>query len=531
LWAVAVPQSRSPPPPSYALLSKLADGAVAEVFLARSAGGDEVVLKVVRPELAGDSEVTDRFLDEARLCQAFDHPNIVRHLGAGRLPDGRLYLATERLTGVDLRTQLARSGPMSPERVLGLALPLCAALDYLHARGVFHRDLKPDNIFLAGEQQRPVLLDFGLARFRGPRLATTGAGSAPFTPAYAAPECIEGKPPDARSDVYSLAVVLYEALSGHVPFAAARHEELLAAQLHDAPPPLPSGSEPLGKAITRALAKDPADRFQSAGAFGAALAARATLEQTQLSTEAPAPLVLTDPLERAGDVLGVYEIIDLIGEGGMGRVFMASHVTLGRRVAIKVLKPEQASKRDSVARFFSEARAVNQINHEHIVEVIDFVDDPEKQRVYCVMELLAGKPLGGLLKEEKLSVRRAVHIAWQIGDALQAAHEAGVVHRDVKPDNVFLIQRSGIQDYVKVLDFGVAKLAFGADGPDGVAVTDTREGSIMGTPTHMAPEQFLGGEHLFTAAQRDNQEPDHAKKPRRRSNRRGQGGGGGNGGR
>jgi serine/threonine protein kinase len=488
---VAVPHERPSSEPAYELLSKIAEGGVAEVFLARSAAGDEVVLKVVRPEFAGDTEVTDRFLDEARLCRGFDHPNIVRHLGAGRLPDGRLYLATERLTGVDLRTQLARSGPLAPASALALALPLCDALDYLHARGVFHRDLKPDNVFLAGEQRKPVLLDFGLARFRGPRLTATGEGSAPFTPAYAAPECIEGRAPDARSDVYSLGVVLYEALSGHVPFAEARRDDLLAAQLGDAPPPLPAGCEPLAQAVLRALAKVPADRFESAGAFGAALASKAALERTQMSSTSVPPFPLSEPLEKAGDVLGSYEIVDLIGEGGMGRVFVARHVTLGRRVALKVLKPEQTSKRDSVGRFFSEARAVNQINHEHIVEVIDFVDDHEKGRVYCVMELLAGKPLGDLLREEKLSVRRAVHIAWQISDALEAAHAAGVVHRDIKPDNVFLIQRSGLQDYVKVLDFGVAKLAA---APDGLSVTRTREGSILGTPTHMAPEQFLGGE-------------------------------------
>ncbi|HUB05999.1 MAG TPA: protein kinase [Myxococcales bacterium] len=488
---MAVPEERPSSQPAYELLGKLAEGAVAEVFLARAAGGAEVVLKVVRPELAGDAEVTDRFLDEARLVAGFDHPHIIRHLGAGRLPDGRLYLATERLEGIDLRTRLARGGPLSPAAALALAAPLCAALDYLHARGVFHRDLKPDNVFLAGAEQWPVLLDFGLAHFRGPRLAATGAGSAPFTPAYAAPECIEGRAPDARSDVYSLAVVLFEALAGHVPFSAARHEDLLAAQLHDPPPPLPAGCEALAPAISRALAKDPADRFPSADAFAAALAGKHELEQTHLSATALTPLPLSEPLEKAGDVLGSYEIMDLIGEGGMGRVFVAKHVALGRRVALKVLKPEQAQKRDSVARFFSEARAVNQINHEHIVEVIDFVDDREKRRVYCVMELLAGKPLGQLLREEKLTVRRAVHIAWQVGDALKAAHAAGVVHRDVKPDNVFLIQRSGIQDYVKVLDFGVAKLAA---GPDGGPVTTTREGSILGTPTHMAPEQFLGGE-------------------------------------
>ncbi|MCP3105448.1 serine/threonine protein kinase, partial [Myxococcus sp. K15C18031901] len=189
-----------------------------------------------------------------------------------------------------------------------------------------------------------------------------------------------------------------------------------------------------------------------------------------------------------GALLGSYQLETLLGEGSMGRVFQARHVRLGRQVALKVLKPEHARDGNFVQRFFQEARTVNQINHEHIVEIFDFVDEGEGGHVYCVMELLRGQGLGALLKQESLSLARIQRIAVQVCAALGAAHQVGVVHRDIKPDNLFLIQRSGQPDFVKVLDFGVAKLLAAEDAPP----TGTVDGTIIGTPAYMSPEQAAG---------------------------------------
>ncbi|MCE9673147.1 protein kinase [Myxococcus stipitatus] len=188
---------------------------------------------------------------------------------------------------------------------------------------------------------------------------------------------------------------------------------------------------------------------------------------------------------REGSLLGSYQLEALLGEGSMGRVFQARHVRLGRQVALKVLKPEHARDGNFVQRFFQEARTVNQINHEHIVEIFDFVDEGEGGHVYCVMELLRGQGLGALLKQEVLSLARMQRIAVQVCAALGAAHQVGVVHRDVKPDNLFLIQRAGQPDFVKVLDFGVAKLL----SAQNAAPTGTVDGTIIGTPAYMSPEQ------------------------------------------
>jgi serine/threonine-protein kinase len=188
--------------------------------------------------------------------------------------------------------------------------------------------------------------------------------------------------------------------------------------------------------------------------------------------------------ERAGEVLGAYELVRRLGSGGMGDVYLARHVRLGREVAVKILKPDFAAQPDIVHRFFQEAKVVNEINHPHIVEIHDFVEEPG--RVYLVMELLQGRALVDLVTEERsLGVRRAAALFSQVCDALDAAHRRGVVHRDVKPDNIFVSTGPDGSDFVKVLDFGIAR-RLSAGGSRTVA------GAVMGTPFYMAPEQAAG---------------------------------------
>jgi serine/threonine-protein kinase len=187
-----------------------------------------------------------------------------------------------------------------------------------------------------------------------------------------------------------------------------------------------------------------------------------------------------------GATLGSHELVELLGAGAMGRVYRARHVRLGREVAVKVLNAEYVARPDIVQRFFREARVVNDIDHEHIVEVWDFVEQPGL--AYLVMELLEGESLRALMKRKGrkyLPLRRMLAIMTQVCDALGAAHEKGVVHRDLKPDNVFVAERHGA-DFVKVLDFGVAKLH------DSLDKHETSAGVILGTPHYMAPEQALG---------------------------------------
>ena len=184
----------------------------------------------------------------------------------------------------------------------------------------------------------------------------------------------------------------------------------------------------------------------------------------------------------AGQSIGNYRILNKIGTGGMGAVYLAEHPLIGKRVALKVIHSELAGNREVVSRFFQEARAVNKIGNEHIVEIHDFGVTPEGDHFY-IMEYLEGRTLASVLsRETALDVMRSLHIGAQIASALAAAHAAGIIHRDLKPDNIMLLSRLGDQDFVKVLDFGLAKV-FSA----GTAVR-TAAGVLLGTPQYMSPE-------------------------------------------
>ena len=187
-----------------------------------------------------------------------------------------------------------------------------------------------------------------------------------------------------------------------------------------------------------------------------------------------------------GRELGPYVVEALLGEGAMGVVYRATHRALGRPVAIKTLKPHIAADKSLLERFFAEARAVNVIRHENIIECTDLVSQPGLS--YIVMELLEGQTLGRAIQSAgQMPVRRAARIGAQVAAAIGAAHKKGIVHRDLKPDNVFLIERAGSSDYVKVLDFGIARLQ-----ADLGAIVATQTGALIGTPAFMSPEQVRG---------------------------------------
>lgn len=192
-----------------------------------------------------------------------------------------------------------------------------------------------------------------------------------------------------------------------------------------------------------------------------------------------------------GQTLGSFRVLSLLGEGGMGRVYLAEHVLIGRRAAIKVLAADIAAKEDLVSRFFTEARAVNDIRHPNIVEVTDF--GTFGNQPYIVMELLDGETLEQrLLRVSTLDPATAVRVVAQVAAAVGAGHDHDMVHRDLKPANIFLRNHPDYPDFVKVLDFGIAKLV----ARDRNVQHHTEMGAIIGTPAYMSPEQCLGDTHL-----------------------------------
>jgi serine/threonine-protein kinase len=228
-----------------------------------------VALKLVTPELALDERFRERFARETELTMALEHPNVVPIHDAGDV-DGRLYLAMRLVEGTDLRALLAREGPLEPARALAMCRQVAHALDAAHRKGLVHRDVKPSNVLLDASEH-VYLADFGLTRRLEEQGAQAGEGRSVGTPAYLAPEQIEGKPVDGRADVYSLGCLLFECLTGSVPY---RHSSRLAvawAHLEEEPPSASElGSnlpEPLDAVIRKALAKEPDDRYATCDTF------------------------------------------------------------------------------------------------------------------------------------------------------------------------------------------------------------------------------------------------------------------------
>ncbi|MBZ0120994.1 MAG: protein kinase, partial [Sandaracinaceae bacterium] len=184
-----------------------------------------------------------------------------------------------------------------------------------------------------------------------------------------------------------------------------------------------------------------------------------------------------------------YRIEELLGRGGMGVVYRVEHVRIGKLMAMKLLHGALARDKDVVKRFKREAEAISKLDHPNTVQVFDF--GQSEGMMYLVMEYLSGRDLGHVLKEDgALPFPRVARIAAQVAGSVSQAHERGIVHRDLKPENVMVLPEGPIEDYVKVLDFGLAKLREHEDAERSI----TRAGSILGTPYYMAPEHIRGEE-------------------------------------
>jgi predicted Ser/Thr protein kinase len=310
----------------YRIESVIGRGGMGVVYLATHAGLDrKVALKLLAPDFADDEAFRARFLRESRMAAAIDHPNIIPIYEAGEVK-GAYFLAMRYVAGTDLESRL-RAGPLDPREAVHLLGQVASALDAAHEQGLIHRDVKPANVLVATgrgveKADHAYLTDFGLTKHRGSQSGLTEASAFIGTLDYIAPEQIEGKPVDGRTDQYGLACVAFECLAGRVPFVRDTDIAVAMAHLRDAPPSavelrpeLPAAADAV---LARGMAKRPDDRFPSCEAFVVALRGALGVRPTEERRAVTAAGRRTRSLVVGAAVVLVAVVAVAVGAWGLG---------------------------------------------------------------------------------------------------------------------------------------------------------------------------------------------------------------------
>ena len=418
----------------YEILAPLAEGGMGAVYRARrTLLGDEVAIKVVLGD-HGEGPARDRFLRESRVAASLRHPSIVSILDFDMPPGGQPYLVMELLSGPSLREELDSRRRMDLTDVQRIMPGICAALQLAHSHDVVHRDIKPANIVAhhyQGDQRVYKLVDFGIANLRqsAEEKRLTATHQFVGTVSYASPEQLTGRAVDGRSDVYSLSAVLFEMLTGKLPFAS--DGDFLAsvsAQLGEpAPsvrilrPDLPAWIEDV---LARGLAKNPEERWPSAEALRAAL----------LRADAPANATTVLSMTTPAGLAATYDLGERLGSGRLGSdVFRGTHRALGHPVAIRILRPGSHPNWSAAKeRFLREAKAL-QVAHESVIQVREYGEDPGL--VYIVTDYINGPSVRGLLNENgRLEWPRLKPLLLNLFEAARVLHRRKALLTGLSPE-------------------------------------------------------------------------------------------------
>ncbi len=451
------------------IIKKVGEGGMGAVFLAEHTTlRRQSVIKVVPSHLASNRQLIARFEREARSAAMIQHKNVVMVYNVGQ-DQGIHYIEMEFVDGSALDRILKKKGVLDVNESLRIIRDACHGLHHAHEKHIIHRDIKPDNIMLtrAGDVK---IADFGLARVGSDEMELTKVGQILGTPAYMSPEQCSGQRADARTDLYSLGATFYSMITGKRPFTGESVMEIMQKHINEEPispreynPEIPAQ---VAKLIQKMMAKDPDDRFPSAGAVADAIDAFLREEGA-------------DKVLELQKYFGTsYKIHRKLGQGGMGAVYEATRNDDDQRVAIKTLNRDV--NQEDLTRFEQEAKIALEIAHDNIVGVLDYKLSADLN--YIVMEYVKGKTCREIIRKEKrFSVDDGLKIIKDTVNGLKAAHDKGVIHRDIKPDNI-MVSSEGV---VKIADFGIAKHAEGASEL-------TQAGFVIGTPHYMSPEQCAG---------------------------------------
>jgi serine/threonine protein kinase/WD40 repeat protein len=515
-----------PPPPlgagdviagRYELKTMLGEGGMGVVWRARQKMIErDVAVKIIPPALVAPA-LRGRFAKEMAILGQLQHPGIVRIFDAGLhvyrgadIP----FFAMELVEGEPLE-EWASARRQDRGNLLRTMSEVCAALQHAHDRKVVHRDLKPSNIMVRGNGQ-PVVLDFGIARLSGG--GEEGPEEFSGTPHYAAPEQHLGRDRDFRSgesvDVYAMGAVVFEVLTGRrlISFSERKSmAEIRGAIVEGKVPRLreawPECPPLLDEVVARAVRRDPADRFYSIVAMSRAL------RRVASSLDGPSKAELPPWVPAPGAVIpGTdWKLTEKIGEGGVGQVWMGEHAQLGQKQVFKFCDSEEKIRtlKRELTLFRLLKERVGQNPHFIRIHEVSLEEPPW----YLMMDHVAAEDLkawcqlqpGGLTG---LSLEVRVGIIAQVAEALQVAHEAGILHRDIKPGNILVstaqTQSAGSsafsgEPHVYIADFGIGQIIaeelLRGDTRLGFTRTilELRSGTISGTIAYMAPEVMAGG--------------------------------------
>lgn len=459
----------------YEFRRKLGEGKFGEVWLA----GDKLLERLVAIKLAHPLHLpnpadTRILIAEARSLAAMTHPNIIDVYDLGETSEGRFYIVSRFVDGCDL-SQILKRGIQEFEFTTEIIATVAEALDSAHKRGFVHRDIKPANILIEDATQRPFLADFGLAQRESDILSNSQLAG---TPLYMSPEQVRAGSSrlDGRSDVFSLGCVLYQMVTGVHPFTGKTTNDVLSAIVNSSPilPQSLNAAIPgdLEQICLKALQKEPSERFSTAGEMAEAI--------RQL-TEQRKPTAMGEP-----QTIGSYRLLKKIGEGGMGVVYEAEQKQpVRRQVALKIIKTGVSSD-EAKRRFQAERQALSVLNHPNIASVYES-GISEDGRPYFTMELVTGYSITNYCETHHLSLDKKLELFIEVCDAIQHAHQKGIVHRDIKPSNVMVSDADNVP-CIKVIDFGLAK----AMQPIGRLTEKelvTEFGKELGTYEYMSPEQ------------------------------------------
>ncbi len=495
-------------------------GGMGSVYLVRSPDGTPYALKVLDPSMAaGDPDFKRRFMHEAEFAMTLHHRNLIPVLDAGENPEkGVCYILMAYMPGGSVKDRVRSQGRFPVAEAVSIVARIAAALEVAHYHGVVHRDIKSDNILFDADGT-PRLGDLGVARFEDDarHAEDTAKGVIIGTPAYMAPEqMMDAHGIDARADIYSLGVVLFEMLAGKRPYEGCSAMELMAKAVKGEPLPDVRAANPeVPEAVARALSLmaaprpedrpgsvrdvvDLLERAMSESTVGPVGLPKVALEaESQPDAKAPETDVGLDseadaPIFRPGEEFRGYVVERQLGAGGLGTVWLARHQMLDTLFAIKVLDPDVAEETpEYVDRFVREAKLATKIRHPNLVAVHDAGYDAGKGIYFLAMDYVMGDTLRDIVAfGGAMSEKEAVRIVLQVADVLAAAQRFGMVHRDLKPENVMLTKDGA----VKLLDLGVAKIS------DGIDSLKTKANTVFGTPSYIAPEQAVDASAVDTRA-------------------------------